>query len=898
MGNFRDCIDEALGKGDITPDVADRARKTYDDARASAEEAFGPTDADRRAADAVMTQLQADAVEAKRRRALMIRTRDDLLAGVAEFKKARGYVDSGKVAPRRTTRGVIDRLLGRQPAVPPGGVEDVVPVGSESALFARALELIVENKPGLSGAPFSSIEGRYRAIRGKADAMMASVIERFETKTGFDSPHRADLTNMVREAFGEDSGDKAAKALAQAWGETAEHLRQQFNAAGGSIGKMDGWGLPQSHDSHAVRRAGRDAWIAYVSGRVDRARMIDDTTGQPLSDGRLTAVLSDVWDSIASMGASKRDAGDHTGIGALANRRRDSRVLVFKSADDWLDYQSNFGDADSFSVMMGHVDEMARDIAQLQILGPNPTAQWKWLRNAAQREAQLEEAAGVKGATDRAKSFVQTADNMLGHYTGTLSTPINSRLAGWGSSSRAMTTAMMLGSAVISDVPTAPVFGAYARAFTGLSKTGDMTRLAALLNPADGSMRANARRSGFVIEQATDGMIRATQDNLRILSVGERLDGGLNAFARRMPAAVMRAQGMTAWDAARKRSFRFEFMGALHDRRGLTIADLRKGDDEDKAFATWLGARGFNEDDWSAIRAAPVWEPADGAKFLRPTDVADETLGLRLAEAIDMETRIAVPQTTLWTRAKLLGETRPGTVAGEARRSWAMFRSFSLTATHMLGEELMLRGQAKGQAPFVAGAGGAAGVLFFLTLGGAVAIQMRELSQGRDPRPMDDPRFWMAAAMQGGGLGILGDFFYATEARNGKSATQVAAFGPVGGAVGDAWGLTGGNAVEIAEGLREGEDLVEAVEDARIGRDAVDFARRYTPGGSIWFLRTAYSRLVLDNLQRIVDPEAEEDFARSRKRLERDRGQGQFWAEGENAPSRAPEMATSLGGGE
>ena len=259
MGNFRDCIDEALGKGDITPDVADRARKTYDDARASAEEAFGPTDADRRAADAVMTQLQADAVEAKRRRALMIRTRDDLLAGVAEFKKARGYVDPGKVAPRRTTRGVIYRLLGLQPAVPPGGVEDVVPVGSESALFARALELIVENKPGLSGAPFSSIEGRYRAIRGKADAMMAGVIERFETKTGFDSPHRADLTNMVREAFGEDSGDKAAKALAQAWGETAEHLRQQFNAAGGSIGKMGGWGLPQSHDSRAVRRAGRDA---------------------------------------------------------------------------------------------------------------------------------------------------------------------------------------------------------------------------------------------------------------------------------------------------------------------------------------------------------------------------------------------------------------------------------------------------------------------------------------------------------------------------------------------------------------------------------------------------------------------------------------------------------------
>jgi hypothetical protein len=897
MADFRSCIDEHAEKGQIAPDVAARARKTYDDARATADESFGPADADRIAADAVMRQLEIDAVEAKRRRALMVRARTELLAGVDAYKKARGYIDPSKIGPRRTTRGVIDRLLGRDPPAPPGGFVDegVTPSGYERGAFGRALELIVENRPGLSGAPFPSIEGRYRAIRGKADALMASAIERFETRTGFDTPHRADLANMVREAFGEDTGDKAAKALATAWAETAEHLRLQFNAAGGSIGKLDGWGMPQAHDAYRVRQAGREQWVAYVMPMLDRSKMIDDATGQPLSEGRLMVALGEVWESIASLGANARQPGEHTGQGALSKRRSDSRFLAFKDADAWMAYQSAFGDGDSFSTMMGHIDELSRDIAQMQILGPNPTGQWTWLKQAAQREALLEEAAGIKGASDAVKGYVRTADAMLEHFTGSLSTPINSRIASWGVASRAYLTSVSLGSAILSDIPSAPIFGAVARSFAGLSKTGDMARLAQLLNPADGSARATARRSGFVIESATDGMVRATQDNLRLLSVGERMDGGMNAFARRLPVAVLRAQGMTAWDAARKRSFHFEFMGALHDRRGKTIADLRAGDGEDRAFATWLTARGFTEADWTTIRSAPVWEPAEGAQFLRPTDIPDESLALRMAEAIDIETRLAVPQTTLWTRAKLIGTDRPGTVVGEARRSWAMFRSFTLTATHMLGEEMMLRGQARGLPPFVAGASGAAGALLFLTLAGGISIQLREIAKGNDPKPMTDPRFWAAAAMQGGGLGILGDFFYAAEARNGKSASQVAAFGPVGSAIGDLYGATIGNVVEIAEDVRTGDDLGEAVEGARIGRDVVQLARSYTPGGNIWWARAAYNRAVLDNLQRMLDPEAEEDFARRRKRMERDQGQSSWWPQGEDAPQRGPDMRNAVG---
>lgn len=891
MGSFRGCIDEAASKGEITAEVAERARKTYDAAHAAAGESFGPVDADRKAADAVMRQLELDAAEAKRRRAIMLRTRQGILDGIAEFKKQRGYVDPAKIGARRPAAGVLDRIFGRRPPEPPEGWADdaTPPKGYDRALFARSLELLVENSPGLSGAPFPSIEGRYRALRGQSDAMMASLIEKFETRTGFDRPGRAELGNLVREAFGEDTGDAAAHMMARAWADTAERARLIFNAAGGSIGKIENWGLPQHHDAHAVRAAGRNGWIADVLPRLDRARMIDETTGQPFTDATMIRALGDVWESIATGGLNGPQPQSRTGLSALAKRRADSRFLVFKSADDWMSYQQAFGDADPFSTMMGHLDEMARDTAQMQILGPNPAAQWDWLVKAAKREAAQEEAAGARGAIDSAEAYASTAENMLGHFTGSLSMPVNSRLAQFGTSARAWTTATQLGSAILSDIPTAPVYGAYARAFAGLSRTGDFSRFLGLMNPADGASRAMARRSGFVIESATDGMIRATQDNLRLLTVGERVEGGVNAFARRAPVAVMRLQGMTAWDAGRKRSFQLEFMGALHDRRGKTIADLRAGDAEDRAFATWLGARGFTEDDWATIRTAPVWKPADGAEFLRAIDVPDETLALRLGEAIDIETRLAVPQTTLWTRAKLVGETRPGTVAGELRRNWAQFRSFSLTATHLWGEELMLRGQARGMTPLVSAASGIAPIIFFLTIGGAASIQLREIAKGNDPKPIDEARFWMAALLQGGGLGVLTDVIYASEARNGK-ASQAAAFGPGGQAVADLYDATAGNAVQVSEGMRKGQAFGEAVENADIGRDATNLPRRWIPGANLWWARAAWNRAIIDQIQRLVDPEAEEDFQRRIKRMDRENGQGQWWPNGEPVPERAPEL--------
>ncbi|WP_312573114.1 hypothetical protein, partial [Brevundimonas sp.] len=491
------------------------------------------------------------------------------------------------------------------------------------------------------------------------------------------------------------------------------------------------------------------------------------------------------------------------------------RFLTFQSADAWMTYQRQFGEGDAFQAMMGHLDDMARDVAQMQILGPNPRHQFEWLAAFARREAALEELNGVEGAKARAEGMVLEAERMMGHFTGDLNVPVNVGLANASAGVRSFLTGTMLGSAVLGEIGSGVVFGKMARSFVGLSRTGDMGELVRLI--ADPAERAMARRTGFIIEQATDGFVRGSHDNLRLMTVGAKAEGRLNAFARRLPAATIRMQGLTGAVAARKRSYRLDLMGALHDAKAKSLTELARGDHTEQVLARWMDARGFTEADWTIMRAAPVFEPRPGATFLLPADIAQPELGLRLSEAIDMETRLVSPETTLEARSMFI-TARPGTIWGEIQRSASMFKGFTATVTTLYAQEMALQARARGGNALANLAGMAAEAVILLTIGGAVTMQLREMVKGNDPKPMDEAKFWGAALAQGGGLGIAGDFFYAAQARNGKTA-PVAAFGPVGQLASDAWGLTGGNALELTNSLLDGEDLGEAAAGTNAGRE-------------------------------------------------------------------------------
>ena len=83
--------------------------------------------------------------------------------------------------------------------------------------------------------------------------------------------------------------------------------------------------------------------------------------------------------------------------------------------------------------------------------------------------------------------------------------------------------------------------------------------------------------------------------------------------------------------------------------------------------------------------------------------------------------------------------------------------------------------------------------------------------------------------------------------------------------------------------------------DTRFGSELVKYVKRYMPGSSLWYWRTAVERNIFDTLQMMVDPKTHNDFTRLRRKRARDFGQSYWWDLGERAPSRAPDLGKAFG---
>lgn len=897
MTKFAGCISDAIKIAGLDADTAADLRATYEDALAAASETLGPAEADREAGRVVLSGLEAKAIRDKQLRALSMRSRRTLLEAAATYKTARGY------------SGV--KALGGGGAKPPkdgwaqGGEPPKDGPFKGGGVMADFLKEIVDGSGGLVGSATASVKGRYQALMGSYEAMLADLIEKAESATGLPIRGKALFENIVREAYGENTGDQAAKALHGAWDGVSEFARTTFNAAGGGIGKMERWGLPQTHDPLALSAVGKPAWVEAIAPRLDRARMVDQVTGLPFSEMRLKAVLGDVFDTILTNGAADREPGESLGKGMLAQRRAEARFLIFKSADDWLGYARDFGRGDPYSTMIRHLDGMARDTARMQVLGPNPDHQFKWLSEMALRDTAMERARPGAAKENRAvntRGRIKSANEMMRLFVGDVAGPYGSEntLADIGAAVRGFLAGAQLGSAVINDVVSNPVFAAQTRAFTGLSKGGDFQAWAKYLT--SGQTRQTARRTGLIFELTRERHAGAVQRVLRAQTVGGKVGHGLNAICRLLPTWVNQAAFLEANRGAQRFSFQAEFMGHMADLAGKPLAALKgSAVAEEKAFAGLLAARGISDADWEKVRAIGP----DENGFLTPRAIregAGDELGWRVAEMIERETRNAVPEPGLWAQAQLALKTDPGTIPGEIVRSAASYRSFTVTQTYFWSQEFSLRAHADAAAAEKAGvpwqmraAMIAAPMFIGATLSGAAAIWLKDIAKGNDPRPLwdeDDPdearsralKFMGQAMAQGGGQGILGDFLSSVQARNGKSAAATS-FGPALGFVSDSWNLTVGNANEALAG-----------EETHAGREAVKFGARYSPLASLWWSRAAWDRAVIDQVQRVVDPDAERDFHNQARRLERDYGQGQWWPKGQVTPERAPDFAGVTGG--
>lgn len=814
------CITNAMDQGDITTEQGEEALLLFTELQTEYNARMAPGQATQQAGRDTFSALEHQVLQRKRKKLLQYQNWKQITKQLDEYKTFTGRSDP----------------------------------------TAAALAHFVPDER----APFSNIEARQQAVLNSATRILYDVLGTFRKNLIGSTRKKAKLDDMVREIFGQDTGNAHAKELAAAWSKAAEYVRQRFNAAGGSISKNKNWGMPQIHDSLRVRKVTFENWRQFIRPKLNISKMVDEKTGAPISEFRLELALKEVYETIVQEGMNKRNPSGAAQGKSLSNRYMDHRFLVFNTPDDWIEYQKAFGNPDAFDTMMNYISTMSRDIAFLEILGPNPRATVEFMKQTLAKRA-----AGDAKASDKARSAAAKIDNYYDALSGRSNAPVNSTYGRVFAGLRQILQSAQLGAASLAAI-TDVNFQRIARSASGLPQAGILTDYLKQMNPLSVEEKGRlAIRTGLIAEGW-----------MSLAIAQQRYAGDINGteITSRIADFTMKASLLSPITNAGRWAFGMEFYGTLADNVGKTYDQL------DDALRNTLGKYGIGSDRWDIIRSSELYEHR-GAKFLRPEEIefrqdlnpkTARELATRVMEMIDTETQYAVPSTTTKGRVALTGGTKPGTVAGEIGRSFAMYKGF--------GVSLMTFHLARGaNQPGVAGKGRYfADLLISSMIMGALALQMKDFAKGKDPRPMTDTAFWIAALLQGGGLGIFGDFLFADANRHDRGLADTIA-GPVVGFADDVIKLTIGNAYKAVTG-----------EDTSVVNDLANFAGRYTPGSSLWYARLALERLVIDQIKLYGDPKARRRFRQRESQSRRDYGQRYWWRYGRTTPNRKPDIGNIL----
>lgn len=687
----------------------------------------------------------------------------------------------------------------------------------------------------------------------------------------------AGLRDVLRELHGEATGNASAKLLADAVRNNFEEARLMFNEAGGLAGKLENWGLPHIHNRAAVTKAGFDAWYRSVVGRIDWSRMEDHLTGKPMSEAgsmppeeMTRQLLKSIWDNIA-FGKEADDAvyGRASGT-AMYRKHSEARVLVFKSADDWIAYNRDFGTGDPFKSIMGHVHRMARDISLMREFGPNPGMGLDYKRQLWTKKAK---AAGDTALLAKAEADGNRANRMFKVLNGGLmsESAMQDWIATFMSSVRHVMTSAMLDRAVIastSDLNTMRL----AASSIGMNPANVISKQVGLLQSLS---RDELLRAGWVADTMADAGTAVARFQQEVAP---------SEIAERLSSAAMKVQGLAQWTDRERAVF-------YQDMSGLLASEARKPFDQIfPALRTLLEKHGVTADDWAAFTYPEHMFKADnGATFAMPlywryaTDLPDreaEDIFFKVQGAVEEQMELAVPTGSLYARSYFdpaAHDLPPGTLLYELAKSGLMFKSFAMTFTVNQYRRLMSEPTIAGRIGY--GLNLAAGA----TAMGAIALQANEILMGRDPQDMTNPMFWGRAAMKGGAFGIIGDIATTGQASWGGGFSSYAA-GPMPQAAQDVWGLTIGNAIQFASG-----------EDTKFAEDLARFGKRYTPMGQTPIIGPALDRLWWDQMQLLLDPDSADALAKAAKNRANLYKSGDFWMPGTVAPQRAPNFANAIG---
>lgn len=709
-----------------------------------------------------------------------------------------------------------------------------------------------------------SVDARQKALAAEfvggliGDLERDGLLEFFSRRLGLFGRDAGVLDRDIARALwsiGEDGKATAdvsaeAKRIAEIVHKWQEVARLRSNRAGSFVRRIPGYIMRQSHDMLKIRKAGGAEWASFIRPLLDADKTFGSSDPKAFLDGAYDALASGVH--LKSQGAT--DDLAFKGPGNLAKRVSQERILHFKDADAFLAYNERFGTRSLIEGIFGGLERSARDIGLMETWGTNPRAMFDDVRAAL---------AYSNRGTDPAlatKLRAKGLEDQFAEVDGSTKIANDPSLAQITGTIRAVQSMAKLGGSVISSVSDLATAASELR-FQGENLGTAYTGL--LANFLEGRSSREARILSTDIGVGMDGWLGSIA-----MRFGAHDD--LPGAASKLQRLFFKANLLTWWTDGMKTGVArmMAHRAASEASRGWAKIDPR--------LREALSLYGIDAAKWEVMRKAPQ-RSLDGKAYLTPdsiralpdaafkalgagTDRQAQSLRDELATALQTfytdRTDVAVVTPGAREQALLNQGTQRGTWLGESVRFIMQFKAFPVSfATKVIGRDLggegLVQGLLKGKGDLL----GLAHTIAATTVMGMIALQTKEVLKGRSPRdPFGDnwASTWRAAMLQGGGLGIYGDYLFGEVNRFGG--------GPLETAAGPAFG-TAADIIQLWGKIRSGEDPTA---------DGIRLGVSNTP-----FLNLPYTRIVLDylvlyNLQEMANPGY---LRRMEQRVKRDNDQ-------------------------
>lgn len=645
------------------------------------------------------------------------------------------------------------------------------------------------------------------------------------------------------------TGRKEAQDAARIFVKYQEAARQMQNNAGAWIGRTAGYIVRQSHDMFRIRKAGVEAWVAEIMPRLD-PKTFDGVDNPETFLRRIGAELA--------TGVFYKNKGADDWLGGFkgpsnrAKKLSQNRVLYFKSARDWYEYNKKFGQGGVIDAVIHGLNKAADNTALMEAWGTNPQAAFdadmRQLSKQALARGDMKQADKLKGRMIKAQ---------FDQLTGEAKIPGDPSWAKFGAVTRALINMSSLGGVVLSSLP------------------DNAIKASVLKHHGIGYFEGYANSLADLVKGREKGVKREIADHL-----GAGIQGVLGNIASMhsatdtLPGKVARMQNfffkanLMSWWADSKST------GAgLMMSHNLARNSEKSFSELDGMLQSTLRRYDIGEAQWNALRQADMRVDGD-TPYMMPDSVDDlsddiirplarkdtpaeiararDELKLNLRTFFSEELQAVNTFGGAGERAIVTWGTQPGTVLGEAVRFVMQFKMFPITyARKHLAREI-----------YRGGVPGMIHLILATTALGYLANSAKQIAAGKEPRPLttDGEVNWKtigAAFVQGGGAGIYGDFLMGQYNRFGGGGLETL-MGPGVGKVNEV--------LRAYATAREGEPKDAAAKLVKAGMSMV-------PGVNLFYTKAGLDYLIMYQLQEYMNPGY---LRRMESRIKRDNDQKFF----------------------